>query len=363
MQFVFSPVWGRLSDRIGRRPVLMISLLGSTICYALFAIATVAESLTLLFVSRIGAGVAGATIATAQAYIADSTSLEKRPRGMALIGMAFGMGFTFGPLFGFLAAPTRDADPGPWPGFAASALSLAAFGLSVFLLPESLPPGGRRVEMHRATWKDWRDALSIPSIGSLLVATFVCVFSFAMFETTLSLLIKGSKQFERPLFDFSWKQVCLTYAFIGLTLTIVQGGIVRRLAGKVAEGALAASGSVMQVLGFVLTVAAVGQLSVSVLFAALVAIVTGFGFMQPNLQSLLSRRSDPARQGLVLGLGQSVSAMARIAGAGIGIPLLGLGTAVPYSVAAALMGLGLVLVWWAARSGQDFAPQPAADAK
>src|SRR4029079_226112 len=90
MQFVLSPWWGRLSDRIGRRPVLMIGLAGSVVFYTLFGIATVMHSLVLLFVARIGAGISGATIATAQAYIADSTTLEKRPKGMALIGMAFG---------------------------------------------------------------------------------------------------------------------------------------------------------------------------------------------------------------------------------------------------------------------------------
>ncbi|MEE2706014.1 MAG: MFS transporter, partial [Planctomycetota bacterium] len=98
MQFFFAPIWGRLSDRIGRRPVLMIGLSGSVVFYTLFGVATVMKDMTLLFVSRIGAGIAGATIPTAQAYIADSTSLKDRPKGMALIGMAFGLGFTFGPL-------------------------------------------------------------------------------------------------------------------------------------------------------------------------------------------------------------------------------------------------------------------------
>ena len=120
MQFLFAPVWGRLSDRIGRRPVLMIGLAGSVVFYLLFASATLRRSMSMLFVSRIGAGMAGATIPTAQAYIADSTEPQHRSKGMALIGMAFGLGFTFGPLLGFLAAPTRDAEPGPWPGYAAA---------------------------------------------------------------------------------------------------------------------------------------------------------------------------------------------------------------------------------------------------
>jgi MFS family permease len=356
MQFLFSPLWGRLSDRIGRRPVLLVSLFGSIAFYTLFGLATIWKSLTLLFVARIGAGIAGATISTAQAYIADSTSLEKRPKGMALIGAAFGMGFTFGPLFGFLAAPTRDAEPGPWPGFAAALLSALAFALAIFLLPESLRPGINREERLRASWSAWREALGVPSIGFLLIATFVCIFSFANFETTLSLLLKGSAHFAQSLFGFSWKEVCLTYAFIGLTLSIVQGGIVRRLAGKLSEGKLAGSGAFMQVIGFCLMLSAARQVSVPLMFAALIAVVSGFAFLQPNLQSLLSRRSDPSKQGLILGIGQSVSALARIAGAYIGIPLLGRGVTVPYVMAAILMSLGLILVWVAANTGRDYAP-------
>jgi predicted MFS family arabinose efflux permease len=183
---------------------------------------------------------------------------------------------------------------------------------------------------------------------------FVCIFSFANFETTLSLLIKGSKHTEQRLFDFSWAQVCLTFAYIGLTLSIVQGGIVRRLAGRFREGPLAATGALIQLIGFGLTVLSVARVSVELLFVALTAVVTGFAFMQPNLQSLLSRRTDPAKQGLVLGVGQSVSSMARILGAGISIPLLRRGAQVPYLTAAVLMTVGLVLVLIAARAGSDW---------
>ena len=132
MQFLFAPLWGRLSDRVGRRPVLMLGLGGSVVFYALFGVATVLESLTGLFICRIGAGIAGATISTAQAYIADSTSLENRAKGMALIGAAFGLGFTFGPLLGSLALPAAAEQAGPGPGYLAAALSAVAFALGAF---------------------------------------------------------------------------------------------------------------------------------------------------------------------------------------------------------------------------------------
>jgi MFS family permease len=380
MQLVFSPLWGRLSDRIGRRPVLMIGLAGSVVFYTLFGWGSEQQSYLLLLLSRIGAGISGATISTAQAYIADVTTLENRPKGMALIGMAFGLGFTFGPLFGFLAVPDEGSPPGPWPGYAAAILSSIALALAYFLLPESRRPGGESARRKMFDAEGFRRALATPSIGMLLLAIFVCVFSFANFETTLSLLIwehRGAAEADAAIaadplgesagetqspFDFSWGQVCLTYAYIGFTLALVQGGVVRRMATRVSEGMLASGGAAIEMIGFGLMVGAVMAESVPLLLTALAVVVTGFAFMQPTLNSLLSRRTDPHKQGVVLGVGQSVNAMARIAGSVIGIPLLRLGLSTPYYLAAGLMAIGLVLVVLAARSGQDF-PQPEPAAK
>src|SRR5262245_29894756 len=123
MTFIFAPLWGRLSDRIGRRPVLVVGLIGSVFFYILFGVATVFQSMTLLFLARIGAGIAGATIPAAQAYIADVTTLQNRAKGMALIGAAFGLGFTFGPLLGAAALLfSTDVAASPWPGYAAAVL-------------------------------------------------------------------------------------------------------------------------------------------------------------------------------------------------------------------------------------------------
>ena len=350
MQFFFAPVWGRISDRVGRRPVLMIGLAGSVVFYTLFGVATTMKSLSLLFVSRIGAGIAGATIPTAQAYIADSTTLEKRPKGMALIGMAFGCGFTFGPLLGFLAVPGgADAEPGPWPGYAAAIFSAAALALAFRYLPESLSKSSEQAGRKVFDWAGLRKALSIPSVGMLLLAIFVCIFSFANFEVTLSLLIKDAQ----GAFQFSWKQVCLTYTFIGFMLALVQGGIVRRMAGRMSESAMASIGALLEVAGFALVVLSIRQASTGLLFVALAVVVAGFSFLQPSLNSLLSRRTDPSNQGVVLGIGQSVSALARICGP-IGIPLFELQTTLPYWTAVGLMCLGLLCVLSASRSGKDF---------
>jgi len=353
MQFLCAPAWGRLSDRIGRRPVILVGLAGSVVFYSLFGWATVLRSLPLLFVSRIGAGVAGATISTAHAYIADSTSLANRSKGMALIGMAFGLGFTFGPLLGYLAVPTGTGAPGPGPGCAAAGLSAVALVLAWFLLPESLRPDSRPAERAWLHVASLRSALTTPLIRALLVAIFVCVFSIAKLETTLAMLIKG-KVSGNTAFAFTFQQVCLTFAYIGLVLAVVQGLLVRRLAGRVSEGSFARAGAALEVVGFLLLTVAIDRHATWLLFLALTLVVAGFGCLTPALNSLLSRRSDPARQGGILGVGQSVSALARILGSGIGIPLLKIGATLPFYTAAGLMALGLWLIARAVRGGRDF---------
>lgn len=353
MTFVFSPLWGRLSDRIGRRPVILIGLFGSAVFYALFGVATLWQSLTWLFITRIGAGVAAGTIPTAQAYIADVTSVKTRAKGMALIGAAFGLGFTFGPLIGYAALvfskSASDIGTSPWPGYAAAALSGLAFVLALVLLPESLRPGIHRSHHAVLDLRAWADALSMPSIPAILLTSFVSVVSFGAYETTLSLLLKS------PLFGFSFADVLLFFAFIGFTLSVAQGLLVRRLAGKVSEVTMATAGALVTMLGFVLLSLAGRLGNVWFLVAASAVEVTGFSLMTPSLQSLLSRRSDPAKQGGILGVGQSVSALARVAGPLIAVPLFFRQPTLPYWTAMAMMGGALaIFVLWA-RRGKDYA--------
>jgi MFS family permease len=360
MQFLFAPLWGRVSDRIGRRPVLMVGLGGSVIFYTLFGIATIYKSLPLLFASRIGAGVAGATISTAQAYIADATTLQTRARGMALIGAAFGLGFTFGPLFGFLAVPSGTGDPGPGPGYAAAALSAVALALAYFKLPESLRRDSARQRPHWFDMRALRGALTTPGIGLLLLTIFICVFSFANLESTLSLMINA----EDVGYAFNFQQVCLTYAFIGFVLTMVQGGIVRQVATRLPESVMASGGAVVEVIGFVVLTRAAVHPSLGLLLVGLAIVVTGFAFVTPSLNSLLSRWSDPARQGGILGIGQSISALARILGPMAGVPLfenraladrLSVKAAeMPLFLATGLTLVSLVLVLIAAGRGRDY---------
>ena len=366
MQFLAAPLWGRLSDRIGRRPVLMVGLAGSVVFYAIFGFATVYKSLFWLFVSRIGAGIAGATISTAHAYIADSTTLQTRAKGMALIGAAFGLGFTGGPLFGYFALLSDPQNPGPGPGYAAAGLSLVALILAYFLLPESL---NREASHERRSWLNLgmlTEALSTRSIGLLLLTSFLCVFAFANFESTLSLLLRD----PRGSYELSYPKLLLVFAYIGLVLTIVQGGLVRRLAGRVCEARLAAVGAVIEIVGFFLLpiVVNTGLIfapgSITELLIVLGLLVTGFAFITPSLNSLISRRSDPHKQGGIMGVAQGISSLARILGPLFGPRLfMSAEPSLPYWLGGGTMALALVLVTMAGKAGTDYPAEVAAEAE
>jgi MFS family permease len=381
MQFLFLPIWGRLSDRYGRRPILMIGLAASTVFYFMFGLAAVWHSLAGLFVARIGAGIAGATISTAQAYIADTTSKENRAKGMALIGAAFALGFTLGPLLGAAALLAGGKVAlSPWPGYVASALSGAALLLAVFKLPESWQPGGRAAQRSLFDRSALQAALSTPSIALLLATSVVAVFSFANFESTLSLQIAQIVEQHAKLGDaptselldglvrrvegFGYTEqddivqivVLAAFAYLGIVLTLAQGFLVRRLAGRMSEGTMAAFGAVTATAGFVLLAWSAQRGDFTQLLWAMALEVTGFAFVNPSLQSLISRRSDPAQQGGILGLGQSATSLARILGPVFGLRLFAQSPAAPYWAAAGLMVVGLAMIVASVRSGRDFTP-------
>ena len=329
MQFLFAPIWGRLSDRIGRRPILLIGLGSSAAFYWLFGKAAALDpatdaslALTLFFVARIGAGIAGATIGTAQAVIADSTTPDKRKHGMALIGASFGIGFTFGPLIGF---GCLWVSPGNLAliGYTAAGLSALAWLLGLGLLPETLvPQQDSVVRRHLLDPSAIRTALVDPAIGPVILTFFVGSLGFGAFEVTLALFLKDT-------FGFGENDSFLVFAFIGFVLLVAQGLLYRRLASRVSEPSFMAMGIFLMLIGVALQGAInlakwdgiASLVRVEYLVIALTAAVVGFAFLTPSAQALVSRRTPADRQGEVLGVNQSASALARILGPIIGVTL------------------------------------------
>lgn len=300
MQFVFAPLWGRLSDRVGRRPVILISLLASTASYVLFA---AANGLGLLFASRLLAGAGGANIAVAQAFIADTTSERDRAKGMGLIGAAFGLGFTFGPAIGGLLAAR-----GHWaPGAAAAVICGINLLLAFWRLPESLPLEQRRprtAAKRSHPLFELAGALRRPGLALLLALFAAAVFSFATMETTLSLLCAGS-------FHLSATQIYWLFGYMGLLTSLVQGGLIGRLSARLSERRLTVGGCGLLALGLVATPFA---RPVLYLLLALASLAVGQGIASPTLASLISKASGAGEQGGVLGLSQSLGSLARILG-------------------------------------------------
>jgi MFS family permease len=350
MQFVFSPVWGRISDRIGRKPVLLISLAGSVVFYALYGFAvSLPESsaglaLALMLLSRIGAGIAGASVGTAAAVIADCTPPEKRAKGMALIGIAFGAGFTFGPLIAYFGLALFESKP--WGvGALASGLSLVALVLAIAVFKETRNPAykaGREFFSIRKTI----EVLRMPTVGTLILIYFLAIFAFAQFEATLALLTAAA-------FGMTVEDNFLVFATVGAVL-MVAGGLYRPLTKRSTEKRLLRIGVLLMILGLVMLAGVAFVISpeerpkegaiprVKTLFYAGMSVaVVGFAFVNPSVSALVSKRSDPARQGEVLGVNQAFSSLGRILGPLIGSILFQIGSShiLPY-----LAAVGLLLI-------------------
>jgi DHA1 family tetracycline resistance protein-like MFS transporter len=323
-QLVGAPLLGRLSDRLGRKPVLVASLLGSTIAYVATGLA---DSLVTLMAARALAGLFAGSIATAQAYVADVTTGEDRAKYMGLIGASIGMGFVFGPWigselsrFGFGTA-----------AFAAAGLSLFNCCFAMVALRESRRRSGAASRLP-LTLGRFRRALSTPVIGRLLIAGFVATFSFVAMEATFSLL--GQRKFA-----LDSRYLGRIFGGIGIVIVLIQGGLVGRLARRYGERQLALAGSC--ILG--LCLAALPWMPTLLLtVAVLLGVAIGQGFLTPSLSSLLSRASGADEQGGVLGLGQSFSAMARASGPLIAGALFDRAMYLPYVLSACLM---LLLAW------------------
>jgi DHA1 family tetracycline resistance protein-like MFS transporter len=306
MQFFFAPIWGRLSDRIGRRPVLLISLTASLCGYSLFAFA---RSFGVLLLSRIVAGIGGANIGTAQAYIADSTTPENRARGMGLIGAAFGMGFILGPpLSGILSTVGQHRGlPGNLlPGLAAAGLSAIALSVAFFVLGESKTAFGqiRSKIPPQFDPRIWRLVRSNPPLALILAAIFLSLLAVAGMETSVTLHARDRFNFRQ--LDLAW-----FFLFMGLIVATIQGGLIGRLAKALGERTLAAVGAGSFTLGLVLLPSIY---RVPLLYAVAFFIAVGQGLTYPSLTSLVTKTTDPAQHGSILGIAAGIGSLARFIG-------------------------------------------------
>ena len=342
MQFLFSPIWGRWSDRIGRKPIILVGLLGSCVSYLTLALA---PSLALIFVARLIGGIAGANIPTAQAYIADVTTPENRARGMGMVGAAFGLGFIFGPAIGGMLSRFGPSAP-MW---VASALCFANFVAAWMLLPESRHVDDRSKGLGRL--EAFRHALGRPALLLVLALYFIVTLAFSGFEATFAL-------FSEAKFGFNASTIGFVFAFIGVVLATVQGVLVGKAVKRVGERQLIPLAIFAIALGLGLVPFA---WSVPTLLGALFVLSLGMGFNNPSLSSMVSRLTDANDQGGILGLASSLSSLGRVVGPAWGGYLYGAyGMRTPYISAAALMLIAFTVSLIGLRNVRIGAPAPAA---
>ncbi len=299
VQFLFNPILGRLSDKYGRKPIIVISLFINAIGYILFAFTT---SYIILLVSRIVAGIGGSSISVAQAYIADVTTKENRAKGMGVIGAAFGLGFVFGPLMGgFLASYGYMAT-----GFASATFSILAFIFTIALLPESNLNRNAPAETKRKLIDvdDLKNVFVKPERAMLIFLIFVLTFSFANIYGTFALL-------GLQVYGFSDMQNGFMFGIIGLTSAIVQGGLIGRIGKVVSKKNILKIGSFFMMVSLALIPYGDTFLGLAII---IIFLALGTSIFQPTVLSLISEVTPDTEQGVTLGVNQSVSAFARVLG-------------------------------------------------
>lgn len=328
-QLVFAPLLGRLSDRIGRKPVILISLLGT----ALGSFITgAAGALWVLFLGRIIDGASGASVAVAQGAVTDIAPVQDRPRLLGLMGAAFGVGFVIGPALGGLASLG-----GPHvPFYVAGTLALINAVVAWFRLPETRPRATREATLDEARTSEGSDRPAVRLWG-LAVVGFVAIVAFSGFEATFSLLV-GAR------FELTEAGVAAVFVGVGLVLVAVQAGLIRPVNARL--------GSVVSLrVGLLLNVVGMGTLAFAeswlLLIVALAFLTVGQGLVSPNLSTLVAGGVPDDRRGEALGFQQGVNAAGRVAGPAMAGVLydrvsFGVDLGSPYLVGGALCGLALL---------------------
>ena len=325
-QFFFSPLLGRLSDRVGRRPVLLVSLVASVASYLWLGFA---NTLWMLFAARLLSGAGAGNIAAAQAYIADVTTPEARAKAMGLLGAAFGLGFTIGPALGGLVA---GSDPSAAdlsrPAFLAAALSALAFAVAFARLEETLAPQAGHEASRPSRLRLARTVLARPTLRQLILLFFVAISAFAAMETTYALWTNSA---------FGWgpAQVGAVFLYVGTVLVIVQALLIGRLSRRFGEARLVIAGSALITLGLIGLPFA---LTLPRLMVVNTLLPLGMALLSPSINSLISKEAAADERGGILGVAQSAGSLARIVGPALAGPLFSAyGRDAPYYAGAAIM--------------------------
>jgi len=316
MQFIFAPIWGRISDRVGRRPIIVISLVGKAVAFLMFGLA---DSLFWLFAARIFAGITSATVPTAMAYISDVTSEKDRAKGMGMVGAAFGLGFIFGPAIGGgLSIYGYNV-----PIYFAAGISLIAAVIAYWKLPESLTLDKRRyIKAVQFNFDNLINAVSRPNLGLLFLIFFSVTLSFANLETVFAL-------FTERKFGYNAADNGYIFAYIGIISVTVQGGLIGPLVNKFGEKKLITfSTFLLSITFFLITVPE----NIYAFLAIVGLIAIGIGIHNPSVVTLISKNTPAEEQGGIFGINQSFSSLARVLGpmwagfifdaAGIGYPFV-----------------------------------------
>ncbi len=334
MQLVFAPWWGQLSDRIGRRPVLLVSNFGSIIAYGLFGLSASYIGDTgfwILIGSRIFAGICGANLSVASAYIADVTTPEKRSKGMGLIGMAFGLGFILGPVIGSQSFKHFGL---AGPGAVAAGICAINFLLGCFILPETRKKDAAPA-IRRPRFAQIRHVLGMKEVGFLIGIYFLGTFAFTAFESTLPLLLDTKLHYDE-------EHVGYVFAFCGIMAAMVQGGGIGRLVKSFGERRLIGASLLVVAVSLVLMPLAN---SLTTMLAALAVFAIGSGINRAPTMGLISQLSPADEQGTTLGIAQSAGTLARVLGPTVATTLYDLWLPAPYLACATIALLaGLLAV-------------------
>jgi multidrug resistance protein len=344
-QLVAGPVLGQISDRVGRRPLLLVSQVGTFIGFLMLAYA---QSLSMVFLARIIDGLTAGNLSLAQAYISDVTQPEERAKSFGVIGVAFGIGFLIGPaISGFLSQFDYR-----YPIFAAAALSMASILATYFLLPSApvapagteaggaVPPAGRR--LRALDWGRYATYFQRPVLAELLWQFFAFTFSFAIFMAGFALFAERRYMWNGHAFGV--KEVGYVFAYVGFLGIILQGGLIGRLVKRFGEPELVWAGFLCATVGLAL----IGfSYNVPELLGAAALASIGTGVLRPALTSLITQRAGREEQGVVLGLTQSLMSVAQIVGPVIAGFLIDRGLLTAWALAgAAACAIGLLIEKW-----------------